>query len=173
VQGPPIAPGVPNWDEAAAAIAVIGREMTRAGFEYVASTSTATTDGDGIAVMGVYQVAAGIEAWMPRLTMNALNPSTGAAYTPASSYSSSSAYAMLFSADAPIASGIGDGSLLDFAPLTANTRLFPWVFQANDDESAPFVRGPSWFVLKFAGGPASTTLFARYQVKLRRMGGVA
>lgn len=174
-EGPPVSVPIQGWEEREAAIVELGRRMgleTRP--DTVAGVATGSTDSNGLAYIGLYTAAAGMEARLHRLTVNAVNPTTAAFYTAASTYSNSAAYLEIHAAASPQANDIDNahGSLLDFAPPTAGGPIFPGLFTDNSMQ-ASFARGPMGFVLKVVTGPASTLIVARYQIRLSRAVGAA
>lgn len=173
-QGPAISPPI-EWAESLKHINELGQAMAAASkFDFVANTVAVQTAADGSATIGIYQVAAGDEARLHRLTGNALNPSTGLSYTPAAVYTNAAAYVKLFEAEgnSGVTTGdLGHTGLMDFGPPTSGGPLFPFNFEWSF-EQAPFVRGPNWYTLRLVSGPASTTVYCRYQISKRRMRGV-
>jgi hypothetical protein len=170
-EGPPIAEPV-AWEQTRLAIDELGRAIASQGFDYVAGNATGQTDSDGIATVGLYQVAAGIEAQLHRLTGNALVAATGLPYTPAVPYSNAAAYFELFAAETPRSDALSNAGLLDFGPPAAGGAILPFLI-TDMSMQASFVRGPMWFVAYVKGGPASTSLTFRYQIALRRERGIA
>lgn len=153
----------------------VGRTLSQIGFDFIAANAMGQTDGSGNCVIVLYQVAAGDESRLHRLTMNAINPSTNASYTPASPYTNAStAYVKLFEAEGTsnITADLGHSGLLDFGPPTATGPVFPGNFEWTF-EQAPFVRGPNAYILQVVAGPANASVYCRYQMSKRRMKGLA
>jgi hypothetical protein len=172
-EGPPVSLPLEHWQQLKARIELIGEQVGRTRFDYVSGTSGGQTDSSGNAVVGLYQVAAGIEARLRRLTGNARVPGTNVYYTPATTFSAAGAYIVLFQADSPDRLDALDYSgMLDFGPPTAAGPIFPFVM-TDDSQQAAFVRGPAWFVVQVAAGPASAPLTFRYQLELQREQGIA
>lgn len=172
VEGPPLALPLQQWEQHLAEIRQLGRAAALNGFDFTAGTATGATDSSGNAVIGLYQVAAGVEAWLTRLVVNARVAASNAIYTPAVPYSNAAAYLALYQAASPAVNDIGDAGLLDFAPPTAGGPIFPGLFTDNSMQAA-FVRGPAWYVLRVVSGPASSSVTCRYQLALRRAAGIA
>lgn len=163
------------------AVEELGRLMglqTRPDFVWTGASGQ--TDGSGNLVLPLYAPAAGMEARLHRLFLNAAVPATGARYTAASPFSASNAYLELHVADptgydaTEPSSALGISSQCDSAPTTANTPIFPGVFEYSWHQ-APEATGPNGFVLYVVGTAtlASTTVVARCGISLARMRGVA
>jgi hypothetical protein len=142
----------------------------RPQFDLVSGAAQAETDAQGTAFIDVYEVAAGLEAQLHRLTVNAINPATGVPYTAASPFAANTAYLHLHGADATRSLGLW--TLIDTWPETVGGPILPVVGEANGS-AAPLVRGPMQFVVHIVNGPASTMVYCRYQVSLRRQHGIA
>lgn len=173
-QGPPVNIPIEGWEHMREVIDALGQQLARTSRpEYVAGFASGQTDSSGDVDILLYRIAAGIEAHLNRLTVNAIVASTGVAYTPASPYSGASAYLEVYDADDR--NSLGPSGLMDFASGVATGpqgSMFPGVFTDNNP-SGMFTRGPKAFVLRVKGGPVSTQVFARYQLGLRHMHGVA
>lgn len=181
--GPFMAPliDVDAYEKHTRAIEELGRLMglqTRPDFVWVGASGQ--TDGSGNLVLPLYAPAAGMEARLHRLFLNAAVPATGARYTAASPFSAATAYLELHVADptgydaTEPSSALGISSQCDSAPTTANTPIFPGVFEYSWHQ-APEATGPLGFVLYVVGSAtlASTTVQARLGISLQRMKGVA
>lgn len=172
-EGPPLSQPI-DWEGALKNINELGQAMAAASkFDFISNAVSGQTDGSGNLVLPIYQVAAGDEARLHRLTGNAINPSTNASYTPAATYTDAGAYVKLFEAEGASATtgDLGHTGLMDFGPPTMGGPLFPFNFEYSF-EQAPFVRGPNWYVLRLVTGPVSATIYVRYQISKRRMRGV-
>lgn len=170
--GPSIALPLEQHAEIRESIDRIGKIAAGQGFDIVAGNATEQTDSSGNVHVGIYQVAAGVEAKLHRLIVNARVPATGLHYNPITNFTDAAAYLELYSSDQD--KSVSGAGLLDFQPGPGETTpfLLPASFAYGHDQ-APFVRGPSWYVLKVAGGPHSTSVVCRYQVALRRARGIA
>lgn len=174
--GPPVSLPLESWQEWLRTIDRLGEQLaltTRPDF--VAGTVVGNTDDSGNLILPVYQVAAGMEATLSRLTINAVNPSTGVPYTPGAPYTSTEAYVELHVVDDP--SNVGFTSLADFEPrfvtgVGVTPMIFPYLF-ADSQGQATFARGPMWFVLQCVTGVVSSVVMARYQLRLKRARGVS
>lgn len=172
-QGPPLSAALEEYQRIRAAIEKVGEATARLGFDVVPGVASGQTNSSGVAVIGLYQVAAGVEGRIHRLTVNGVVPATNAAYTFAVPYSNAAAYLQLYAAEVPDqAAALSNSGLLDGGPPAAGGPILPAVF-SWDYESAPVVRGPMWFVAYIVGGPVSTSISARYQIGLRRSTGIA
>lgn len=142
------------------------------GMDKVAGVATTQTSGTGGATFSVYHVGAGQEGKLHRLTMNAINPGTGSAYTPQAPYTNAGAASVqIYQADNGQAGSIGFTGLHDFGPPTATDPIFPCVFSWGWDE-APVFKGPITIAVVVTGGPNSTQIMARYSVSLCRLKGL-
>lgn len=174
--GPPANGTIEGWPEHLALIERVAERMaltTRP--DMVAATAIGNTDSSGNATgtaaspaIAIYRVAAGMEARMVRLTVNALVSATGVSYTPAVPFAADAAYIELFEVDSALE--MGDSGLIDYAPKVSKAQLFPISFDFNN---AAFCRGPKEFALRVAAGPASSMILCRYQIELRRVKGIA
>lgn len=170
-QGPPISIPLEGYEHTMKLIDELGKRMSlETRPDFVKGTATGQTDGSGNAAISIYRVAAGMEARLHLLTVNANVAATGVPYTPAAPYQSDNAYLELFDADSALE--LGPSGLVDFLPTIAKVQLLPALFRYSFDQ-APFVRGPQEFVLKLSTGPLSVPVTARYQISLKRMKGVA
>ncbi len=176
-EGPAISVPLEWWQKQSEVIDSLGEQLARINLpDLVVGVATGNTDSSGNAVIGIYQVAAGLEAQLHRLTVNAINPSTGVAYTPAATYSNAEAYLEILQADAPQLSSLGFTGLIDFAPPITSVAnpgpIFPGLFTDNSMQAGA-VKGPMGFVLQVNAGPHSTLVMARYQVRIFRQHGIA
>lgn len=172
-QGPPISIPIEEYERTRKAIDDLGREVGKLGFDIVTGIAQTQTNSSGVAVLGLYQVAAGVEARLNRLTMNAAVPATNVSYTFAVPYSNAAAYIQLYAAEVgDQANALSNAGLLDGGPPVAAGAILPCVF-SWEIEAAPCVRGPMWFVAYLVGGPVSAPLTARYQIGLKRSAGIA
>ncbi len=172
-QGPPVSVPISYLEELRAAQEAIGQQVARQGFDIVPGVASGNTDSDGRLVLGIYQVAAGVEGRLHRLTLNANVAATGAPYTFATPYANNAAYIQLYAAEVTDrADALSNVGLLDGGPPVAGGPIFPAVFSWETSE-APVVRGPMWFVVYVVAAPASVQVTARYQIALRREGGIA
>ena len=138
----------------------------------IAGIASGNTDASGNVWIPVYQVVAGMEVRVARITANALNPATGVPYTAASTFSAAAAYMHLHFADGNNSNDLARGTLFDFAPATAAGPIFPGLFEYGTLDT-PFAPGPKWLMLHVNAGPVSTQVYARYQLKIRRQRGIA
>lgn len=171
-QGPSISVPFEAWEKQNETIEKVGRALAslQPQFDLVQGAAQAESDGSGTCRLEVYSVAAGIEAQLHRLTVNAINPSTGVPYTAASPFSAATAYLHLHGADSANSTGLW--TLIDTWPSSVGGPILPVVGEANGS-AAPFLVGPLKFVVHIANGPASTMVYCRYQVSLRRQHGIA
>ena len=139
--------------------------------DFVVSVVAGNTDASGNLYLPVYQIADGMEGAVRRLTVNAVNPATNTSYTAAAPYAAASAYMNLHGTDGFNSNDVMRGTLIDVSPLTAGGPLFPAVFE-YDEHQAPREHGPKLFLLHVNGGPASTMVYCRYQVTIRRERGI-
>lgn len=170
-QGPPISIPYEAWQRHLALLDEVGRTLaltTRP--DIVVANASGNTDANGDLFLPIYQVAAGMEATVHRITGNALVAATGVAYTPANPYSNAAAYLLFHEVDNP--GQVGFSSLMDFGPPTASGPIFPFLITDNSMQ-AMLVRGPRWITMQVESGPASTQVMVRYQIRLTRMKGVA
>lgn len=170
-QGPPASIPLEGWERTKEAIDELGRTRALASRpDQVVDNASGNTDGSGNAILSVYQVAAGMEARLTRLTVNALVAATGLPYTAAAPYASAGAYLEIH--DVENESQVGFSSLMDFAPPIAGGPIFPGLF-TDELPQASMVRGPKMFVLKIVTGPVSTQVMCRYEITLSRAKGIA
>ncbi len=172
-QGPPVSVPVGYLEQIRAAQEAIGQAISRRGFDISAGVASANTNSDGRAVIGIYQVAAGVEARLHRLSFNSVVPGTNVAYTFAVPYANAAAYLQLYEAEVPDQpAALSNVGLLDGGPPVAGGPILPAIF-SWDLGAAPVVRGPMWIVALLISGPASVQVTARYQIALRREDGIA
>lgn len=172
-EGPPLSIPHHEYEQTRQAIERLGQEVAKLGFDVVTGAAQDQTNGSGVLALGLYQVAAGVEARLNRLTINGAVPATNVAYTFAVPYSNAAGYIQIYGAEVSgRADALANMGLLDGGPPVAAGPILPCVFSWEMDE-APCVRGPMWFVAYIVGGPVSAPITARYQVSLRRSAGIA
>jgi hypothetical protein len=171
-QGPPISIPYERWQEHTALLDKLGQTLaltTRP--DLVVGLAAGNTDSSGNLLLPIYQVAAGMEGSIARLTGNAAVAATGAPYTPAAPYSNAEAYLLFHEVDDPNTIP-GQSSLVDFGPPAASGPIFPFLITDNSMQ-ATLIRGPRWLVMRVVSGPLSSLVTVRYQIRLTRMKGVA
>ena len=172
-RGPSIAIPIEGWQKMHDTIEKLAHHMAlNSRPDFVTQTATGNTDASGNAIIQIYQAAAGMEARLHRANINALNPSTGVAYNAGTPYESAGAFVDFYEGDTNDAIGIsGQFGFLPNPPLS-DGPIFPGQITASF-EQAPFVRGPRIMLCHVSGGPASTAVFVRYQISLKRAKGAA
>ena len=168
--GPNISTTIEGYLEHKAMIDAIAEKMalsTRP--DYIAGVATAQTSADGTVDFILYQIAAGMEATIHRLSLNATNTSTNVPYSFASPYSNAAGLIEIHVTDS--LNGIGFTTLVDGGPPTASGPIFPSIITDNSMQ-ASFGRGPMMFVCRVKGGPANSSVMVRYQICLNRAKGV-
>ncbi len=133
------------------------------------SVASGSTDGSGNAVIGVYEVAAGMEYRVSRIVIEV------SGYTPSAPYIAvgfAGVYALPSADGLTSATATVLGTLRDVAAGSATQAFLPAIFEYNDHES-PRVRGPFWLAVVISAGPASKQVTVYHQGSLRRMQGIA
>lgn len=118
------------------------------------------TDVSGNAKIMAYESPQGFGFSVHRLSINAINPTTGLPYTPAAPYTSG--YIVIHRGE------VGLNSLVDFAPTSPGGNVFPQVSTDGEDQGALYRGERVWVVIN--SGPVLSQVGGLIRAKLFRLG---
>lgn len=132
-----------NTDELSALVArLIQADRVAKKWKIFEVPSGAQTDGSGNAKWVAWESPQGFESHLHRININAVNPTTGLPYTPTAPFTGG--YFALYRGE------VGLMSLIDFAPPSPGSNVFPQI-STDGSEQAAIIRGERVIAVVQAG----------------------